>query len=119
MLAYNETEDVWKAVFVTDNGELNVGVVPWPTTAVVYNVTMTAANTEYSQALPADCKKFAVKCRGEYDLKLAFAEGQSGTTFITIPASQCYWDDLIQPASLTLYVQCATAAQVAEIVAWS
>lgn len=89
------------------------------TAPAIYNVTMTSADTEYSQAMPANCKKFCIKCRGEYDIKLAFTENESGTTYITIPSGQCYWDDLIRDASLTLYFQCATAGQVAEITAWN
>ena len=88
-------------------------------TPVVYNVTMTTAATEYNQALPSSTKKFLIKCRTLYDVKLCFTSGQSGTTYITVPAGMSYYEDLIQPATLTLYVQCATAAQVAEIVAWS
>ena len=89
------------------------------TTPVVYNVTMTSANTEYSRALPANTKKFLIRCREEYAIKACFASGASGTTYITVPSGMSYWEDLIQPATLTLYFQCATAAQVAEIVAWS
>lgn len=89
------------------------------TTPVIYNVTMTLADTEYSQALPADTKKFLIKCRGAYDLKVAFASGESGTTYITIPANTALCETLLVASSLTLYVQCATAGQVAEIIAWS
>ena len=88
-------------------------------TPVVYNVTMTNANTEYSQALPANTKKFLIKCRTAYDIKVCFTSGASGTTYLTVPAGSAYCETLIQPAVLTLYFQCATAAQVAEIVAWS
>jgi len=89
------------------------------TTPAIYNVTMTNADTEYSQALPTDCKKLLVKCRGGYDIKLAFASGESGTNYITIPSGSALCETLIKAASLTLYFQCATAGQVAEIVAWS
>ena len=88
-------------------------------TPVVYNVTMTNANTEYSQALPANAKKFLIKCRGAFAVKVCFTSEESGATYLTIPAGMAYYEDLIQPSSLTLYFQCATAAQVAEIVAWS
>ncbi len=89
------------------------------TAPTIYNKTMTLADTEYSQALPANTKKFTVKCRGEYDVKLCFTESGSGTTYITIPSQQSYWEDGIVDASITLYFQCATAAQVLEIVAWA
>ena len=91
----------------------------WPGTPVIYNVTMTTADTEYSQALPANTRKFLIKCRTSFAIKLSFTSGQSGTTYLTVPADMTYWEDQINVASITLYLQCATAAQVAEIVAWS
>lgn len=105
---------------VVDQLEILVAAIVYrSTTPVIYNVTMTSADTEYSQELPAQTKKFTFKCRGEYDVKLAFESGESGTTYLTVPSKQNYWDDNIRDASLTLYFQCATAAQVAEIVAWN
>lgn len=141
ILAYDSSIDKWRAVYVDASGNLQVDVVDSGgatlgdletllttlTTAIlyrstapyVYNVTMTDADTEYSQAMPSQVKKFCIKCRGEYDMKLCFTAEGSGTTYITIPSGQCYWDDMIRDASLTLYFQCATAAQVAEITAWN
>jgi len=98
---------------------LRVWIVPDAITPRVYNVTMTNADEEYSQALPLDTWKFAIKCRGVYDVKLAFVEDGSGATYITIPAGQTYWDDGIRATATTLYFQCATAGQIAEIVAWA
>jgi len=89
------------------------------TLPVIQNVTMTLADTEYSQALPANVKKFLIKCRTNYPIQVAVREGWSGTTYVTVPAGMSWWEDLIQPASLTLYFQCATAGQEAQIVAWT
>lgn len=107
------------AAIATNQATVIAAMLNRAATPVVYNVTMTTANTEYSQALPANTKKFLVKCRGAYDIKLCFTALASGTTYITVPAALSYWEDLIQPSTITLYFQCATAAQVAEIVAWS
>jgi hypothetical protein len=82
-----------------------------------YNVTMTNADTEYSQDLPDGTKKFLVKCRGLYDIKLANVESESGTKYITISAGMIYWEDEVN-CTLTLYFQCATAGQICEIVTW-
>ena len=90
-----------------------------PGTPAVYNVTMTNAATEYSQALPANTGKLMIKCRGAYAIQVCFTSGESGTKYITVPANQSYWEDGITAASLTLYFQCGTAGQVAEIVAWT
>ena len=88
-------------------------------TPVIYNVTMTVAGTEYSQALPANVKKFSVKCRTNVPVQLCFVAAGSDTLFITIPPGQTYWEDNLYRAALTLYFDCETAAQVLEIVAWS
>ena len=98
---------------------INDKVIPKSTTVTVYNVTMTDANTEYSQALPANTKKFLIKCRGSYAINVCFTASGSGTLYVTVPSGTTYSEDLIQPAALMLYFQCGTAAQVAEIVAWS
>lgn len=115
-------DDLRGALDSVDTDELVVNVdetVLQAATHNIYNVTMTLANTEYSQALPAHTKKFTIKCRTLYSIKLAFTLNQSGVTYLTIPAGMAYSEDLIRPATLTLYFQCPTAAQVAEIVAWS
>lgn len=90
-----------------------------PTAPVIYNVTMTLANTEYSQALPSNTRKFLVRCRGAYAIKVCFTASGSGTLYVSVPSGMTYWEDQINDAAITLYFQCATAAQVAELVAWS
>ena len=87
--------------------------------SIIYNVTMTAANTEYSRALRDRIQKFSIQCRGNYDIKVAFVSGQSGTQYITVKAGSTYYEDMITPSSPTIYFQCATAAQVVEIITWS
>jgi len=91
-------------------------------TPAIYNVTMTNANTEYNQALPANCKKFLIHTRDGTSFRLAFVTGKVATPtepYFTIPASVPYWEDLIQPGSATLYFACAVAGKVVEIIAWS
>lgn len=88
-------------------------------TPTVYNVTMTNANTEYSLQLPETCYAFEIKCRGDYDIKLSFSSGQSGTTYFTIPAGEVYWIINVALANKTIYFQCPTAGQVAEIITYS
>lgn len=107
------------AVKCDDAGQLVFDMVAPATTPVVYNVTMTSADTAYFQALPGSCKKFLIRCRGSYDIKLNFTEAALGTAHLTVSAGMSYYEDLIQPATLTLWFECATAAQVVEIVAWS
>ena len=42
----------------------------------VYNVTLTNANTEYSQELPPNVRSFAVQPRTAVDVRMAFVTGK-------------------------------------------
>ena len=86
--------------------------------ASIYNVTMTLADTEYSQTLMAGASKILVQNRGGYDTKLAFVTGQSGTVYMTIKAGSVYYEDMLEGGQRTLYFQCPTAGQVLEILSW-
>lgn len=91
-------------------------------TPTIYNVTMTNANTEYSQSLPSNCKKFLIHTRDGTSFRLAFVSGKVASPtppYFTVPAGQAYYEDFIEPTSLTLYFACGTAGKVVEIIAWS
>lgn len=93
--------------------------IPPVTTPTIYNVSITLANTEYSQALSATTKRFTIKIRDIASLKLAYVSGQSGTTFISVPGGASYEEiNLAGTGAITLYFQSPTASQVAEIVQW-
>lgn len=95
------------------------GTIPPVTTPTIYNVAVTLANTEYSQALSASTKRFSIKMRGFSDLKLAYVSGQSGTIFITIPGGSSYEEiNLAGTTALTLYFQSPSASQDVEVVQW-
>ena len=87
-------------------------------TAANTTVTMTSANTEYSWTIPNGVAAFTVKCRGAYDVKCAFTSGASGTTYFTIPSGSTYYETNVSSYGNVLYMQCATAAQVMEIIYW-
>lgn len=102
--------------------QVDVLTLPHATTPVIYNVTMPNADTEYSQALPSNVKKFLIHTRDESEFRLAFVTGKVATPtapYFTIPASKAYYEDHINPASLTLYFASASAGKVVEIIAWS
>ena len=88
---------------------------PKPT---IYNLVLTAKNTEYSQALVGSggyIQKLTVLCRTAADMKLSYTSGESGTKYITIKSGTVYTErDLI--GDITLYLQSPTAGVVAEIV---
>lgn len=91
-------------------------IVGRPTIA---NTAMTSSNTEYSYDIPAGTKRFEIKLRAlNALLRLAFVEGASGTTYITIPYGSSYAENDVKAGPITLYFQSPTASQVAEIKTW-
>ena len=93
------------------------------TTPTSYNTTLTTANTEYSQALPSNCRYFEWQCRTEADVRYAFATGKvAGPTaaYHTLKAGDYYFSPQIAQgaAPSTLYWASATAAVVVELLAW-
>ena len=92
----------------------------------IYNVTMTVANTEYSQELPENCKAYLVHTRDETVFRLAFETGYVATPtepYLTVLANSRYFEPLIGNityggARITLYFASTNAGKVIEIVAW-
>lgn len=97
-------------------------MVAQPTGVTTYNVTLTSADTEYSQALPSQCRAVSFRCRTAYDVRFAWVTGKVATPtapYQTLKANAEYWKDSIHPTSLTLYLASAQAGVVVEIEAWS
>ena len=115
------------------NGDPNIGhhitdlgsVADVPTaTPTVYNLVLTTANTEYSQALPSNCRGFEFQCQTSFDVRYAFVTGKVATPtapYMTCKAGNAYSSfQLNQGASpSTLYFASAQAAVVVEITAWA
>ena len=88
----------------------------------IYNVTINAPNTEYSQALPTGTRKVKVKMRGlNAPLKFSWTLGESGTKYITIPYGSTYPMEGLKLSGKTLYFQTAKTSTpyVVEIEAWT
>lgn len=85
----------------------------------VLNLTLTLADTEYSQVIPMGTRKILLKARSSgSDLKFSFTTATSGTVYTTIPAgSGGLWIECEAAYGLTLYVQSPTAGEIAEILA--
>jgi len=91
-------------------------------TPTIYNVTMTSADTEYSQAIPANTRRLTIQCQGAYDIRFAFASGKVATPtapYGTIKKGMNYYEENLKTSGLTVYVACGTTSQVAEIYCWS
>jgi len=111
--------DVWQVP--ATGGEMHVMRADLADAPAIYNVTTAVINTEYSQALPANTKKFLIHTRGGAACRLAFETGKVAAPvepYYSIPANGEYKEDHINPAALTLYFASA-AAEVVEIIAWS
>jgi len=95
-----------------------------PATPTVYNVTLTVANTQYSQAMPANCRGFEFQARTEATIRYAFVTGKVATPtapWLTLKAGDYYFSPpLNQGASPgTLFLGTATAGTIVEILAWA
>ena len=92
------------------------------TTPTLYNVTLTVADTEYSQALTSNTREFRFRCRTLYDVRFAFATGKVATPtapYLTLPGGCDYWSDNINLAATTLYLASSEAGVVVEIEEWT
>ena len=92
-------------------------------TPTVYNVTLTVADTEYSQAMPANCRGFEFQARTNVAVRWQVVTGKvaaSVAPYDTLKAGCYYFSyDLNQGASpSTLYFGSAIAGTVVEIKAW-
>jgi len=95
------------------------------TTPTPYNVTLTLADTEYSQALPTDTKEFRFRCRAlleeYYDIRYAFVTGKVATPtapYLTLPAGSDYYSDMSNLRSKTLYLASSQAGVIIELECW-
>ena len=105
-------------------GTNNIGKVdPATATPTAYNVTLTVADTEYSQALPANCRGFEFQARTEATVRYAFVTGKVATPtapWLTLKAGDYYYSPPLNQAASpsTLYIGSATAGTIVEILAW-
>ncbi len=93
------------------------------TTVTLYNVPMTLADTEYSQALPANTKilEFREQSTG-FVTRFAFVTGKVATPtapYRTLDVGEVKTLDGLNLAAATLYFACSTAGKVMEIECWS
>lgn len=91
-------------------------------TPTLYNVTLATANTEYSQALPANCRRVFFKCRTSKDIRWAWVTGKVATPtapYMTLNANSTYSSDDVNIASGTLYLASPSNNVVVEIECWS
>jgi hypothetical protein len=102
----------------------NIGKVDVPTaTSVTYNITCTVADTEYSQALDANCRGFEFQARTEATLRWADVIGKVAAPtapYRTLKAGDYYASPQLNQlaAPSTLYFASPTAGTVVELIVW-
>ena len=87
-------------------------------TPTVYNVTLTVADTQYSQALTA-CQGIEFQARTAVDIRFAFVTGKVATPtapYMTLKAGQWYY---FEGSPADIFLASATAGTVVEIIMWS
>lgn len=88
------------------------------TEVTIFNFTATLAATEYSQALPADCKRFLLRARTTSELQIAYTSGDTGTLYLTVLKGNVYEDPNFY-TSQTIYFRSSASSTIIEIIAYS
>ncbi len=93
------------------------------TTITEYNIILTEADKEYSQALPANTKKIEFWSRGKYAFRHSFTTGKvAGPTapYLTAFANSCYESPgVANLTSKTIYFATDSPGDVIEMRVWS
>ncbi len=92
------------------------------TTVVEYNVTLTSANTEYSQALPTNARRLCFRCRSSVAIRYAWVTGKVATPtapYQSLQSGAEYAIDGVMLAGSTVYFASSVAGAVVEMEAWS
>lgn len=88
-----------------------------------YNIALTVVDTEYSQALPANCRGVEFVSRGGYPVRYAFTTGKVATLvspYFILKANCAYENPAtLNLSSKTIYFASDNAGDVVELIAWS
>ncbi len=89
---------------------------------VLFNQTLTNANTEYTIALPTGTTHFEMQARQNASVRFAFETGYVATPtapYETLKAGYTYSSyNLWGSQTMTLYLASATAGTIVELIAW-
>ncbi len=89
---------------------------------VVYNITLTVADTEYSQQLPSSTREIRFRARTIFDVRYSFDDGQVATPsapYLTLPAGSDYFSDNNDLTADTIYFASSQAGVVVEVEVWT
>lgn len=87
-----------------------------------FNLTLTDADTEYSQLLPSGVKELRFRCRSSNSIRYAFITGKVATPtapYFTLPAGSDYFSDSDDLTGTILYFASSTSGVIVELEAWT
>jgi hypothetical protein len=89
---------------------------------VIVNIEVPEANTEYSQRLPKDTRKFAIHTRDGTAFRFAFDPGhvaKSQDPFFSVWANTSYpVDNILTHSKEEIFVACPSSGKVVELLCW-
>ncbi len=92
------------------------------TDCAIYNISMAAANTEYTQPLPAGCKKITCGIiSNDAIFRLAFVTGKVATPtapYMQIPEGGFLSEEGLYLTGKTLYFASPTAGKTMQVICW-
>lgn len=111
------------SISVTPATDATFSTEPAISTVTLYALYLWSANTEYSYALPATCRKLAFHPRSYTStVRFAFGAGRvaaSNDPFQTLLPGMSYDSGEIKLSSGTVYAAVSSGSTVLEIEAWS
>lgn len=90
-------------------------------TGTTINITLSSVDTEFSQLLPKNTRKFTMQARDNNDFRWALTTGKVATPtepYNTLKGGQAYFDDVLR-INETIFLATDTTSQVIEIQAWN
>jgi len=120
--------DALQAPVIPSGAATSSNQQPPATTITMDSITLTVINTEYSKALPANCKKLtfrvvnSTKLVAGSDIRYAFEPGKvAGATlpFQMLDGGSVYSESNLNLTSKTLYVAGIAAGDIVLLEMWS
>ena len=91
-------------------------------TETEYNVTLTSADTQYSQALPSNTIAIEFQNRSNNDLRFSLVDGKVATPtapYSVLKAGQNYYKENLNLTGETIYFANSNAGDIVELLVWS
>ena len=111
-----------------DTGNASLASMAASTTCTHDSITLTAANTQYTKAIPENCKKLTFRVvdstmlNAGSDLRYAWATGKVATPvlpFMLLDGGSVYSESNLLLTSKTLYVAGITAGDIVLLEMWT